>query len=557
MQGLMRESDRAFQDVGIALADVAYNTYVAQAKPDMLVLSRGSSMQRRRQGVTPPVAARRSSIHSTRSVKRSSIYSAHSDSGSSHIARVPTTKKMGKRNVLLPRKLRWTLSQSVADIITSRAAKRSSASSSLESTFADDMEHHPSHKRNSSITAAKRQSTQQSKRFSTESRFSLYTTDSRNLTASQMYHRDMLPNSVMAWMGTDMPLTDEEDLYETDEGELSNEFEDKCNLESERMLPESPAAPETALSAASPSPSPSPVEESPLSTESSPPPPPPKNPARFGARVRTSELPPIPETPAAATDGDRRRRRSSLKTSPKSRRGGTKAKVMPRDSLYLIGTAYSKASPLFRHGHIEFQQRSPKAKEEFTESDAADDQVDWAKFHSSIMADVGDLDSGTAQDESNAMAEDLGEWFEEFGFESHGTLVKSGRTRKTRRSSHSLESARSSASSSSTISDADLPMPASPERSPFAKMKSWSFGQAERNASLLNRDEHVSDPIPVVTERELGLNTYGLPPAEEPTTKQATRSTSGPRMSCNLSEDLGQFLAWNPTHFNDIDEEDE
>ncbi|KAJ3472120.1 hypothetical protein NLG97_g11268 [Lecanicillium saksenae] len=262
----------------------------------------------------------------------------------------------------------------------------------------------------------------------------------------------------------------------------------------------------------------------------------------------------------ASAEGERRRRRSSLvKTSPKSKRSSGKTKVAPRDSLYLIGTAYSKASPLFRHGHIEFQ-KSPKPKaEDDDELDYASQHVDWLKFHSSILCDADDLDSGLAQDEANAMADELGDWFDEFGFESHGALVKSGRPRKSRQSrqSTSMESSRSSASSSSTISDADLPMPASPDRSPFAKMQSWSFGQAERNASASRGDEHSSDPIPVVTEMELGLNTYGLPPAEDLSAKQASRRVSGPRMSCNLSEDLGQFLAWNPTHINDIHEEDE
>ncbi|KAJ6790074.1 hypothetical protein PWT90_06915 [Aphanocladium album] len=544
IQGLIFQSDQAYEDVGLALADATYSAYVAQAKPDMLVLSRGNSVRRRRQGLTPPVTARRNSIQSNRSMRRSSIQSAHS-STKGHIARPPTTKKMGKRNVLLPRKLRLTLSQSVSDLLTSRASKRVSAASSLSSVYSEYLEEHPSHKRNSSITAAKRLSGQQSKRFSMESRSSLYATDGSNLTASQMYHREMLPNSVMAWMGADSIFGEPDDMDEDDDEELSHEFEDKCNL-----------APEPELSQL-PGPADAVADERPLSVEGSPPPPPPKNPARFGARTRTSQLAPIPEMLVASAEGERRRRRSSLtKTSPKSKRSSGKTKAVPRDSLYLIGTAYSKASPLFRHGHIEFQ-KSPKLKtEDADELGYASQHVDWLKFHSSILCDAGDLDSGLAQDEANAMADELGDWFDEFGFESHGALIKSGRPRKSRKSS-SMESSRSSASSSSTISDADLPMPASPERSPFARMQSWSFGQAERNASAPRRDEHSSDPIPVVTEMELGLNTYGLPTAEEASAKQVSRRVSGARMSCNLSEDLGQFLAWNPTQINDIHEEDE
>ncbi|KAJ3491420.1 hypothetical protein NLG97_g5591 [Lecanicillium saksenae] len=202
IQGLIFQSDQAYEDVGLALADATYNAYVAQAKPDMLVLSRGNSVRRRRQGLTPPVTARRNSIQSNRSMRRNSIHSAHS-STKGHIARPPTTKKMGKRNVLLPRKLRLTLSQSVSDLLTSRASKRMSAASTLSSVYSDYVDDLPSHKRNSFITAAKRQSTQHSKRFSIESKTSLYATDENSLTASQMYHREMLPSSVIAWMGTD------------------------------------------------------------------------------------------------------------------------------------------------------------------------------------------------------------------------------------------------------------------------------------------------------------------------------------------------------------------
>ncbi len=555
IMGLIRQSDRAFEDVGVALADATYSTYVAQAKPDMLVLSRGNSVRRRRQGITPPVTARRSSINSNRSIRRNSIHSSQSTSTKGHAARPPTTKKMGKRNVLLPRKLRMTLSQSVSDLLTSRASKRISVTSSLSSIYSDQLEEHTPHHRNSSITAAKRQSCQQqTQRHSTDSKFSLYATDSQNLTASQMYHRDMLPNSVMAWMGTDSVFAEPDDMDEADDEELSHEFEDKCNLATEpegtQPLPAGMVSAEHA------------AEARPLSVEGSPPPPPPpKNPARFGARARTSQLAPIPEMLVASAEGERRRRKSSLiKLLPKSTRLGAKAKAATtRDSLYLVGTAYSKASPLFRHGHIEFQHKSPKATPaEDGAQDGADQNVDWPKFHSSVLCDADGLASGMAQDEANAMADELGDWFDEFGFESHGTLVKSGRTRKAAdRTSCSMESSRSSASSSSTISDADLPMPASPDRSPFAKMQSWSFGQAERNAaSAPGRDEHCSDPIPVVTEIELGLETYGLP-AEDGEFSPKNASHSAPRMSCNLSEDLGQFLAWNPTVFNDGHEEDE
>ncbi|KAF1737759.1 hypothetical protein CRV24_003386 [Beauveria bassiana] len=522
IQGLIRQSDRAFADVGIALANVTYNTHVAQAKPaSMLVLSRGSLVRRRRQqGLPPlPVSARRSSMQSNRSTtRRGSFQSSHSTSTKGHNSvRPPTTKKMGKRSVLLPRKLRLTLSQSVSDLLPSRASKRVSATSSLSSVYSDylggggDDDDQPSHRRNSSITAAKRQSALPAKRHSGESsKFSLCATHGRNLTASQMYHREMLPHSVMAWMGTDSCISTEPDGDEDeDEDEDGDETDAEEELSHDLGLATTTEAEPTQLSANNNS-----VDSAenaaearrPLSMEegSPPPPPPPKNPARFGARARTSQLAPIPEMLVASTEGERRRRRNSLMmnktttTSSRSKRaGGAKheAAAAARDSLYLIGTAYSRASPL------------------------------------------------------------------------------SGRPRK---ASPSSESSRSSASSASTMSDADLPMPASPDRSSsscsFVRMQSWSFGQAERNASAsaAARDEHASDPIPVMMEMEmemgmeLGLDTYGLPSSmereehlEKKQDSSLAASGGGPRMSCNLSQDLGQFLARNPTLFDDINEEDE
>ncbi|TQV96391.1 hypothetical protein V2A60_003198 [Cordyceps javanica] len=556
IQGLILESDQAFVDVDMALADAAYSTQVTQTSTGV---NRKHSVRRSR--LAAPTTARRSSIHSNRSARRNSIQSTPSNSTKGHNPRPPTTKKMGKRNVLLPRKLRLTLSQGVSELLASRAPKRESAASSLSSVYSDYLEDQPSIKRNSSITAAKRQSALQAKRHSADSKFALCATDGEHLTASQMYHREMLPNSVMAWMGTDSVFAEPDEVDEADEAddeELSHEFENKCKLVAEPDFTQPPAtvaSPGDAAEACPP-----PVEGS------SPPPPPPKNPARFGARARTSQLAPIPEMLAAsaAEGGERRRRGSSLTNiSPKSKRAGSKPRTAAaHDSLYLVGTAYSKASPLFRHGHIEFQHKSPKARADDDgeeEECAADDHVDWAAFHSSILFDAGDLDSGMAQDEANAMADELGDWFEEFGFESHGALINSGRSREDgSSSSRSMASSRSSAASStSTISDADLPMPASPEQAPFAKMQAWSFGQAERGAAsvVVGRDEHSSDPIPVVTEMELGLDTYSLPPGEEPLRKQGP--SRGPRMSCNLSEDLGQFLAWNPTHFDDMTEEAE
>ncbi|KAM3533025.1 hypothetical protein MY4038_003654 [Beauveria bassiana] len=611
IQGLIRQSDRAFADVGIALANVTYNAHVAQAKPSMLVMSRSSLVRRRRQqGLPPlPVSARRSSMQSNRSTtRRGSFQSSHSTSTKGHNSvRPPTTKKMGKRSVLLPRKLRLTLSQSVSDLLPSRASKRVSATSSLSSVYSDylggggDDDDQPSHRRNSSITAAKRQSALPAKRHSGESsKFSLCATHGRNLTASQMYHREMLPHSVMAWMGTDSCISTEPDGDE-DEDEDGDEIDAEEELSHDLGLATTEAEP-TQLSANNNSvdSAENAAEARPLTMEqgSPPPPPPPKNPARFGARARTSQLAPIPEMLVASTEGERRRRRNSLMmnktttTSSRSKRaGGAKHEAAAaRDSLYLIGTAYSRASPLFRHGHIEFQHKSLRAKEDNNddgggdddgeEPDAADQhEVDWLKYHCSTLCGTDDLVSGMAQDEANAMADELGDWFDEFGFESHGALVRSGRPRK---ASPSSESSRSSASSASTMSDADLPMPASPDRSSscsFVRMQSWSFGQAERNASAsaAARDEHASDPIPVMMEMdmgmgmELGLDTYGLSSSmerEEHLEKKkkkkkqdssftASGGGGGPRMSCNLSQDLGQFLARNPTLFDDINEEDE
>ncbi|OAA62204.1 hypothetical protein ISF_05213 [Cordyceps fumosorosea ARSEF 2679] len=621
MQGLMLKSDQAFAAVGLALADAAYSTHMVTQAAALPTVMRSRSVLLPQKGLgflaSPTTTTTQSPAPlrrgpggplASRPVRRNSLQSSHSTSSNNgHGAARPQpsattkTKKMGKRNVMLPRKLRLTtITQSVNELLANRtstaaaAAKRRSAGS-LSSTYSDYTEEdndQPSHKRNSSITAARRQH-----RRGTS--FALCATDDEGtLTASQMYHREMLPNSVAAWMGTDSALADEDDAADDQAPGHESATNEYDFLVTSPNLPIQPPPPPTSSAENNHA-----AGARSLSVEGGgsslpplpPPPPPPKNPARFGARARTSHLSPIPEmlvaTPPA--EGQRRRRKSSVKISPKSKRGSgggsggaNRSVATTRDSLYLVGTAYSQTSPLFRHGHIEFQHKGKvkAAGDEECEEVVGDGQhLDWPAFHSSVLCDADDLEAGFAQDEADAMADELGDWFDEFGFESHGTLIRgscvvpagasSGYKEEGNGASRAAaaRSTASSRSSASTISDAELPMPASPDRSPsLAKMQGWSFAQAERHDHARRyargADPHASDPIPVAVEeqtspRGLGLNTYGLPQGggqgEAARASKLGGPSRGPRMSCNLSDDLGQFLAWNPTAFHDLEEDDQ
>ncbi|QUC17358.1 uncharacterized protein UV8b_01599 [Ustilaginoidea virens] len=158
--------------------------------------------------------------------------------------------------------------------------------------------------------------------------------------------------------------------------------------------------------------------------------PPPKNPERFLVSRRNAS-PPL----AAISEGSEPRRRQ------------------PRDPgsdaiIYLPSTALCKAHPTFRHGHIAFLK-----------SDAADADAAAAD----AAADGGGLAPGPCDDYESDLADDMAEWFDTFGFQTHGQLISEDPAPPPPPwvSSSSSQSLRS-ASPSTLNSEAEPPVPMMP-----------------------------------------------------------------------------------------------
>lgn len=149
--------------------------------------------------------------------------------------------------------------------------------------------------------------------------------------------------------------------------------------------------------------------------------------------------------------------------------------------------------------------------------------VNLTEFQSAIICGAGDLATGMAEDDELEMMDDMTDWFETFGFESHGQLIADGNRRRQhqRDTSRSIESVRSLDSTTSTISDdLDLPIPTS------------TLNPSETNLAQ-QASLHESDKI-VICEEEEGQD--NMPQSPE----------SKVRVSCNFTDDLDSFLEWTP-----------
>ncbi|KAJ6442694.1 C6 finger domain-containingprotein [Purpureocillium lavendulum] len=228
--------------------------------------------------------------------------------------------------------------------------------------------------------------------------------------------------------------------------------------------------------------------------------------------------------------------------------------------IYLTGTDISCANRSFRHGPIACHRPEPTKRDAELE---VDDAVDWTAFHMAIMGGAGDLASGLYEDEQNDMADEMAEWFDEFGFDSPGLLIPSSTS-----SSRSSSQSEASSSPSTIDSDADLPIPVQMEHPSSYHAHSRSAGSMEaamgpfdsirffRSSSLrrwrameepafyepsIRRNsakKQVARPNPVV----VGGEDYG--------DVTETVADMAP-MGCNLESDLGDYLRWGSQHVGD------
>jgi hypothetical protein len=140
---------------------------------------------------------------------------------------------------------------------------------------------------------------------------------------------------------------------------------------------------------------------------------PPRNIQRY---IFTKTKPRLPTIHEAASDhSDEMQERRSEDHSLHSLESG--------EFVYLPGTSLSAANSSFRHGRIAFQIAEIPADSD----EDIDDAIDRAALQMAMQGiDVTeDLESAMSDDEL-AMTDDINEWWDSFGFETHGELIPDG-----------------------------------------------------------------------------------------------------------------------------------
>lgn len=138
--------------------------------------------------------------------------------------------------------------------------------------------------------------------------------------------------------------------------------------------------------------------------------PPPRNPARHASWAHLARLPTIPEVLTATPPLPR----------PEHEDEGDEV-------IYLEIPPLSSANRSFRHGPIAFPK--PETGRDEAAGKDSDEAVDWTVFQMAILGGAGDLSPGMYEDDQRQLADDMAEWFEAFGFETHGQLIAdSGRS---------------------------------------------------------------------------------------------------------------------------------
>ncbi|KND90976.1 hypothetical protein TOPH_04303 [Tolypocladium ophioglossoides CBS 100239] len=268
--------------------------------------------------------------------------------------------------------------------------------------------------------------------------------------------------------------------------------------------------------------------------------PPPRNPTRIAPKVSVGLLPTIPEAFAMASDDTQ----PQLSTSRRSQDGNRDSSEND-ELVYLNGTILSSANRSFRHGPIACQK--PEAGKDDADAEEVDETVDWTAFQMAILGGAGDLVSGMYEDDQNEMADEMAEWFETFGFETHGQLISGGipSPRNSQDSSGTIDSS----SPSSIDSDSDLPIPVVTENpdyyeysqhsmhGPFSTIKFFRSSSLRRWAADAKPKRYaLREPIGA---RPKPLVVGGDAP-EDVSESVAERAPMG----CNMEHDLDEFLRW-------------
>lgn len=255
---------------------------------------------------------------------------------------------------------------------------------------------------------------------------------------------------------------------------------------------------------------------------STPPQPPSKNPARFAGRLNMTQLPTIPENIF----------------SPNSAKPGTFAKAAATTGLQKVGPHRSGTVRPAVNMHMIPRKKIGQAPD-----------VNWADFQFAIMCGAGDLVSGMAEDEARDFADDMADWFDTFGFDSHGELVPDVLETLACIPLMNVSSAgESDASSILSVEDVDFPIPVSTlfeDHIAGALARRGSTSEDEADTANSGAPGLVSEKLTVTRHLSSRFQTQGRARSVSPVESIEPPQTSP--MSCNMNNDLEQFLEWNPS----------
>ncbi|PHH82536.1 hypothetical protein CDD82_5639 [Ophiocordyceps australis] len=265
-----------------------------------------------------------------------------------------------------------------------------------------------------------------------------------------------------------------------------------------------------------------------------------RNSTRHTTKPRMKLLPTIPEVTKTHL------RPPLSPNSPDSHQTG------PSDEhvIFLRSTTLSSANRSFRHGPIALCR--PDAGQ--GSADSSDQRVDWAAFQMAILGGAGELASRAYDEDERQMADDVAEWFETFGFETHGELIAGEADQQGGRCSSwsSCASSARSPRSSTANSDMDLPIPVECQ-GPLDK-NYWQGGLDQgADAGKLSMDKFLGSSGVrrwPVAEADRQRSKPRRAPAAVPRVAEPEPSAETTAMACNLEHDLGDFLRWEAAYVN-------
>ncbi|KAF7561349.1 hypothetical protein G7046_g2799 [Stylonectria norvegica] len=264
-----------------------------------------------------------------------------------------------------------------------------------------------------------------------------------------------------------------------------------------------------------------------------------KNPARFSPKPHRKNMPSIPEVMVTTPDNTQ----LEPSTNTRSQEKQTLSPEENEEFLYLKSTPFTLTKPAFRHGPITFSKA-----EVGKGARTMDDTLDWTAFQMAILGGAGDFLHDASYDDDSKQADEVASWFESFGFETEGDLVREPL-------SSSRDSSQSTLSSTpSTVdTDSELPIPVGTE---FPS----GFWNRPTSAQTLDARKFFSSTglkrwvVDVPKKRYTTQSSDSLPPSPMMPLVVHTGDLHGDDiqeavpMGYNLGHDLGDFLKWEAEH---------